>query len=295
MSTAKFQIYAPILTPHSATLRYEGEICVEGVSLLVEQIRSTFDYYQYDHVGLHLESPGGAAVGLDYLLRNIAKYQDSGKSLHVRSTFLCASAAALLLAFGSWGTRRVDRATVLLFHFARIGASVSGLTAQTANGYSRSLEQHDRNMIEKLVEHLSLQAGGISELLVLVRNRLDLLDSHWAWVDEQLSGVSQVKRHAGRPEWFKKLRIVSKEDGEISRSKTQYIKYLVEAFQRDAPIDLREAFALALIDVVDDVVVPERELAPVVIETLGRGEEANEDEKAIFANSRSDRDVHPRM
>jgi hypothetical protein len=184
---------------------------------------------------------------------------------------------------------------VLLFHFARIGASVSGLTAQTANGYSRSLEQHDRNMIEKLVEHLSLQAGGISELLVLVRNRLDLLDSHWAWVDEQLSGVSQVKRHAGRPEWFKKLRIVSKEDGEISRSKTQYIKYLVEAFQRDAPIDLREAFALALIDVVDDVVVPERELAPVVIETLGRGEEANEDEKAIFANSRSDRDVHPRM
>lgn len=295
MSNAKFQIYAPILSPHRATLRYEGEICLEGVSLLVEQIRSVFDYYQYDHVELHLESPGGAAVGLDYLLRNIAKYQDSGKSLQVRSTFLCASAAALLLAFGCWGTRRVDRATVLLFHFARIGASVSGLTAQTANGYSRSLEQHDRNMIEKLVEHLSLQAGGISELMVLVRNRVDLLDSHWSWMDAQFAGVAQIKRHAGRPEWFKKLRIVSKADGEISKSKTQYIKYLVDAFQRDAPMDLREAYALALIDVVDDVVIPERVLAPVVIETRGRGEEVSDDEMALFAYSRSDRDVPPRM
>ena len=274
MSSVNFQNSSPSLTPHSAILRYEGEICPQGVSRLVEQIRSAYDYYQYDHVELHIESSGGSAVALDYLLRNISKYQKIGKTLQVRTTFLCASAAALLLAFGSRGERSVDRATILLFHFARLGASVTGLTAQTASGYSRSLERHDRSMIEKLVEHLCLQAGGISNLILQVRNRLDLLDSNWAWVDEQLTGWGQIKKNASRPEWFKKLRVVSKEHGEISRSRALYIKYLIEAFQRDAAMDLREALALALIDVIDDVVVNEKVFTQTASEPWEMGEEA---------------------
>ena len=278
MNTVNFQNFSPSLTPEIAKLRYEGEISLQGVSRLVEQIQSAFDYYQYDHVELHIESPGGAALGLDYLLRNISKYQSCGKTLQVRTTFLCASAAALLLAFGTWGERRVDRATVLLFHFARLGSSVTGLTAQTAGGYSRALERHDQNMLEKLVDHLCLQAGGISKLKLQVRSRLDLLDSNWADIDEEIRGVALKKNNAARPEWFKKLRAVSKPQSDISKSRALYMKYVIEAFQRDAAMDIREAFALALIDVIDDIVENDKVLEQTRSGTLETEKEGNENQ-----------------
>lgn len=262
MNPPNFKIASPLLSPQIATLRYEGEICAEGISALLKQMQSAFDYYQYDHIQLHLESPGGSAAGLDYFLRNLDKYQASGKQLHVQSTFMCASAAALLLAFGSWGERRVDRSTILLFHFARVGGNVADLTARSAQGYSRQLQRYDQIMIERLVKYLTFQAGGPAGMLALVAVRLNLLDANWSWVETQIQGAVLSEKGSRRPDWFKKLRCLFKADVDPQKAMASFIKYLCVSFQRDMPMDLREAFALALIDTIDDVMEPTGALVP---------------------------------
>jgi hypothetical protein len=118
-------------------------------------------------------------------------------------------------------------------------------------------------------------------LFAAMRIRLDLLDAHWIWVAQQVKGYAASKKSNYRPDWFKKLRVVSKADADAAKSVASFVKYLGESFQRDQVIDLREAYALALIDAIDGVVEPLRVLAPEPPKAPVQVDEALDDESSM--------------
>jgi hypothetical protein len=249
----KFSLNVLEMGTHEAGLDYTGEMSQPGALALTRQFERLFGYYQYPRIVLSIESPGGALDGLEYVLRSMKKWSAVGKHVAVRSTFLCASAGAFLLAMGAWGERRVDKVTHLLFHNARIpGASVLQMTASLTTNISKTLSTVDKSMLDYLVEKLMRDAGGIVRLATTVQMRLCFVDSHWSSVGGKLSTIASAKDGTRKPGWIKSMSNWAY--GDPVKFLTAFKSHLARSFSKDQAFDLAESYVLCLIDEIEDVV-----------------------------------------
>ena len=128
------------MNENQLTLSLTGPIDTQSVRALASEIRVGFDYYKFSDLTVALSSPGGEYIAMHSLLDVINKRKAKNCSIHIRAGRQCASAAALLLAHGKWGTRTVEPTTHLLFHWARASFhSGSTLTSDGAANLAHDL------------------------------------------------------------------------------------------------------------------------------------------------------------
>jgi hypothetical protein len=188
-----------------------------------------------------------------YMLRQIARYEQQGKAIAIRSTFKCASAAAILLAMGHWGERRVDQSTVLLLHTLRIDSNLKGMTATLSGSLSQSLTSADFHLLDILVQRMLDQSGSEAALIETVNARFKQVERNWSELETKLCPHIISNRRKSRPDWFRSLAKLDRAASADGKFTSDLRKYLYERMQSDFQMDLREAYVLCLIDQIDDV------------------------------------------
>jgi ATP-dependent protease ClpP protease subunit len=254
MDTETFKIETLEMGPHEAAMMYSGAVCKPGALALQREINRLFEYYKYPRITLTLESPGGAIDGLDFILRSMTKWANAGKHVAVRSTFLCASAAAYLLAMGQWGHRSVDRGTLLLFHNARIsGASVSDMTAASTTHISRTLNGVDRKLLDALVGKLVKESGGPTELARLIESRLQFVDVNWSELALEFDTFTSSADATRLPTWIKPVQKLLRSGSDPAKFVVELKKLLAVRFLQESSMNTCEAWVLTLIDEISGV------------------------------------------
>lgn len=231
---------------HRLRASYIGPIDRPGAVGLIEIIDSAFGYYQYTRMELSIESPGGLVEALGPMVTAIRRWQARGRTLEMRSTFECASAAALLLAAGTWGQRCVLPGTSLMFHLPRVVFKGAVLKSTAAERLSRQLRQHDQGTLNWLCSTVARAAGGENALARCIEERVNELRSRWADVALALSPpLSCEAARCGRDQSVLRIadRLLSARDFYAS-----YKKAVATMLEQDAPVDLRLAYVLGLVD-----------------------------------------------
>lgn len=240
--------------PHEASVLYTGAMCQAGALALEYQFERLFGYYQYRRISLSIESPGGAIDGLEYVLRVMHKWAKAGRAVAVGSTFQCGSAAAFLLAMGQWGHRRVDRATFLLFHSARVeGASMAGMTAAFSANLLKTLSSVDQKLLDVMLNKMLSETGGQQALADLVLARARFIDRHWSELALDLTTFTSGLDGNRKPDWLKAVQKWTRLGAEPKKFVLELKKHLNLRLQRDLRMDLCEAYVLCLIDEIDGV------------------------------------------
>ena len=127
---------------------------------LIDEINLLHGYYQFKTIELQIDSPGGSADALHYLLHSLAPWRN-GEGLTLRTVALteAASAAALLLSFGTLGHRCASAHSRLLYHSVRaVQREGAVMTVPQLRFASRQLEDCERGFLDLLVDHV-LQGG----------------------------------------------------------------------------------------------------------------------------------------
>ena len=256
--------------PHDATVLYSGVICQTGAAALEQQLQSLFGYYQYNRIELRLESPGGSVDAMDYMLRQISRYEEQGRAVAVRSTFVCASAAAILLAMGAWGERCVDRATALLFHSARVESNLQGVTAAVSSNLSQVLLSADRYLVDILVQRMLSQSGSAKALANMVHARCQQVELNWSQLESQLRASTADSEGKRRPEWLRSVAKIARSGITGGKFTSDLKKHLHIRMQRDVRMDVREAYVLCLIDEVEGVLHAEADGSDALTLPVGR-------------------------
>ncbi len=233
-----------------------GPIDTATVRLLANEVRLGFDYYQFSEMTLTLDSPGGEYNAMRSLLDIIHKRKAQNCHVHVQATQLCASAAALVLAHGQWGTRSVEPGTKLLFHWARASFKDGlTLTSDAAASLAQGLSTTDQRTLEHLVDCLCAGAGNAGKLVAEISSRLDGLLDDWGDIAAALGSDSDA-RAPKQIEWVKDLQRNLKRwlsEPSSVKQKAALVTTLKARFEKDSLMDLREAYALCLIDGVSGV------------------------------------------
>jgi hypothetical protein len=250
----KFTLKCLSMGQHHATLEYCGPISREGALALAGRLEPLFGYYQYSKVILRLESPGGEVEGLDYLLRVLSQYAKQGKRVETQSTFMCASAAAVLLSAGHFGTRRVCSQTHLLFHSSRLQGANIEWTAASSTMLTNALLSVDRKITEALLERLIAACGGKAGFVEVITARFSFVASNWSQLAPQLITLTSRDGDLSAPAWLKSLKRIMKLQSSPSQMIDAFKRNLVERFQTDTPMHALEAFVLCLIDEVQGVI-----------------------------------------
>lgn len=236
---------------HRLHAHYSGAIDRSGALALTRILELAFGYYRYPALELAIESPGGALDALVPMASAIRRWQAQGHAVEVRSTFECASAAALLLVGGTWGRRSVSPGTSLVFHFPRVVLSRAVIKSSAAQHISRSLRRCDEQSLDWLQATATRAAGGAEALAGHVAQRSAELHRRCDEVD--LAMVHPLTGRVVGPMTGARLlrplqRLLAAQDFESA-----YRKSLAQMMSQDAPIDLRLAYALCLVDRVDGV------------------------------------------
>jgi ATP-dependent protease ClpP protease subunit len=168
----------PITTTLDASapmIRLTGEIDMPVSYALLDEIKLLHDYYQFRDVHLHIDSPGGSADALHYLVHALSPWsKGKGRVLRTFGVNEVASAAALLLSFGTVGYRTASSRSRLLYHSVRsIQRENSTQTVAQLRVMTRKLEHWDHCFVDLLVEH-TLQLKGTADA-VIFRKRLSRL------------------------------------------------------------------------------------------------------------------------
>lgn len=238
-----------------------GEITSEAVRRLVSEIRLGFDYYKFPQITLRLDSPGGEYKAMKALIDACNAYRAENLSVHVQASQQCASAAALVLAQGHWGTRTVEPDTQLLFHWVRTSFQAGQiLTSDLAANLARGLSSTDDKILERLVASMCRGAGNETALIKTIVDRLDELLNNW---NATAAGLSEdaPQNCVKSCEWLKELQRNVKRWialADTTRQKAAVISFLKARFEKDSVMDLREAYALCLIDAVRGVLPAEK-------------------------------------
>jgi ATP-dependent protease ClpP protease subunit len=237
-------------------LGLRGDIVGATVQELIRELDYGFDYYKFPAITVSLSSPGGEYTAMRALLDTFKTRRSNNFQINVHASQMCASAAALVLAHGTWGTRTVEIGTHLQFHWARAMVQVGQvLTSDIAATLARGLSTLDKKVIDQLVVSMSDGAGSNRALVQTMSARLDELLDNW----DELARVLRLgvdPRPAKKVTWVKDLqRNVKRWAAESDESKrTEAIVASLNArFELDSVMDLREAYALCLIDVVRGV------------------------------------------
>ena len=126
------------------------EITEESMIHLVSEIERLIFGYFYPRVELHISSPGGQLVALDYFLDAITRFRQQGVRIETRALTHAYSAAAAILSLGD-EPRTAAGSTLLRYHFHRVTES-QNLTARKARELQRVLTYMDRKLTLRLAE-----------------------------------------------------------------------------------------------------------------------------------------------
>src|SRR5579863_7336018 len=157
----------PITTTLDASapvIRLTGEIDLAVSYALLDEINLLHDYYQFRDVSLHIDSLGGSADALHFLVHALDPWRKGeGRVLRTFGVNQVASAAAMLLSFGTVGYRTASRNSRLLYHSVRVVPQGNSMhTVAQLRVATRSLELWDRRFVDLLVEH-TLQTKDVAE------------------------------------------------------------------------------------------------------------------------------------
>jgi ATP-dependent Clp protease, protease subunit len=137
-------------------IRLTCEIDMPVAFALLDEIKLLHDYYQFREIELQIDSPGGSADALHHLLQSLEPWRSgNGRTLLTVGLNEIASAAALLLSFGTVGHRSVSAHSRLLYHAIRKveREGVSQTVAQMRVA-TRRLGQWDDCFMDMLVVHI---------------------------------------------------------------------------------------------------------------------------------------------
>lgn len=249
----------------------EGELQIntdisEASALGVERALDLFfGYYHYPSALLRINSNGGQLAALNYMIQTVERWRKEGRRIQTEATFRAASAAALLLSLGEVGSRGTQRHTALLYHHTRVGGGAGAITAGGADHLAAMLQSKDRRLVTRLADHVAAGFGGPAALAAEGRARCELLQVRHASINEALEG--QASR--SMPKWLRSVAAMYREC-EARSSTAAHIKALARRFEQDTSMDLREAYALGLIDGivgVPDLKPKAAAMVPVAVET----------------------------
>jgi ATP-dependent protease ClpP protease subunit len=232
-----------MLTEKEASILITAEISQDLAHDIEAALRQIFGYYQYDAVTFRLSTPGGSLTALTAILQTMERWRSIGRKVNTEASFQAASAGALLLAMGEVGKRTVHPYSSLLFHHTRIGGTTSAITAGAAVRLATSLKQHDQSLLKRMVDHISEGMGGTISFAEEGAARCEHIRQNSAQIAKTLD------RHAlGKTD--KWLSALMKMYGicQAKASLDHYQRYLELRLNQDSEMDLREAYALCVID-----------------------------------------------
>jgi ATP-dependent Clp protease, protease subunit len=167
----------PLLTmldSHCPSIRLTGEIDMALALALLDELVLLYGYYQFRTVELQIHSPGGDTAALHFLVQELEPWRKAeDRTLKTVGVGEVASAAAMLLSFGSAGHRSALKQTRLLYHPVRTvymaGVAQTGSQLRAA---TRRLERWDKYFVDLMAEHI---AGADEEERALCRKKLKRL------------------------------------------------------------------------------------------------------------------------
>ena len=106
--------------PDSMVVRVLDTIDRPTAYWLADEIDHGRTYYGYQTVEIQLDSPGGDATALHYLIARFGEWQEHGLTVQTVGLGRVASAAAILLSLGTPGHRWVCQHAMLLYHCPRV-------------------------------------------------------------------------------------------------------------------------------------------------------------------------------
>ena len=140
----------PRLKSHCATVRITGDIDYETVNQCVTDVDALLAEYNYPRIELHIDSNGGSAAAMTYLIEAFDRWRNSCQ-VDTRVLTHAGSAAALMLSLGD--LRQASHSSMLLYHHTRIAPRTGQtLTASRMDAESRQLAELDTLMRQRLVE-----------------------------------------------------------------------------------------------------------------------------------------------
>ena len=188
----------PITTTLDASapvIRLTGEIDLGLSYALLDEINLLHDYYQFRDVSLHIDSLGGSADALHLLVHALEPWsRGEGRVLRTFGLNQVASAAAMLLSFGTVGYRTASRNSRLLYHSVRAIPQANSMhTVTQLRVATRSLEHWDKRFVDLLVGH-TLQTKDVSETAVYRRKLARLMRRDRVISPEQARDMRLIDR-----------------------------------------------------------------------------------------------------
>jgi len=152
------------LAARAPMIRLTGDIDMPVSYALLDEIKLLHDYYQFRDIHLHIDSPGGSADALHYLVHALEPWRKGeGRVLRTFGVNEVASAAALLLSFGTIGYRTASSRSRLLYHSVRSVQHENTMqTVAQLKVVTRRLERWDQCFVDLLVKHTFQDAGDTS-------------------------------------------------------------------------------------------------------------------------------------
>ncbi len=145
-------------------IRLTGEIEMPVSYALIDELKILHDYYQFRVIDLHIDSPGGSADALHYLVHALEPWRrGEGRVLRTFGINEVASAAALLLSFGTVGHRTASSRSRLLYHSVRTVQHENTMqTVAQLRVVTRRLERWDECFVDLLVRHTMKDVGDVA-------------------------------------------------------------------------------------------------------------------------------------
>ncbi|NPA72871.1 MAG: hypothetical protein GXO35_08595 [Gammaproteobacteria bacterium] len=149
----------PMFKTHTFEISFTKEVNYESIQELCRQIDLAVDYYKYTQITLNINSPGGELAALKHYLFMLNKWREKGVNIVTIGEVSVASAAALMLCLGDFGSRYCYPHTNILFHYARL-AGVSNLTSEKSTELSKELSKADDELLTLVSQHISKHISG---------------------------------------------------------------------------------------------------------------------------------------
>ncbi|MGJ7917749.1 ATP-dependent Clp protease proteolytic subunit [Massilia sp. LXY-6] len=237
------------INERAGLLKLNGTICQEAAMDFRERLDLLVRYYQHRHLTLHINSNGGEVGSLRYMLDGMRLHRQDGITFATVASFSACSAAAVLLASGEPRRRSVSRQSSLLFHHSRQRIEPGQMiTADGALRLAGMLSQVDAAFEQAIVAHLTEGFGDIVSLAEEGEARCRLVQARADDLVQQ-----QVALEAGRLFTAAENMQTMWASCLDRRSAEPYTAFLRSRFATDDWMELVDAYALVLIDTVDQV------------------------------------------
>lgn len=246
--------------PDDCAMHLNAPVSEQSALALEGALNEAFGYYKYNTATLRITSDGGQLPALLHMLAAMGRWQLLDKIIKTDAVFRASSAAALLLAHGTIGSRTMALHTALLFHHTRIQGGGNGvLTSDAAAQMGTALFREDKRLVRGLLQHLESGFSGIAVMAQEGLARCQLIEAGFNVQGRAATDRKVVKR----PKWLTtSSRCFS---ACLAAGDTQpYAGLLMRRFSEDSGMDAREAYALMLVDRVHDLplLVPRAALEP---------------------------------